>query len=115
MLATIRDDTWNMLNMQRITPNSKRWDYSDIPGGGTENIKNPPTRLKVTTTLEKTPTPTYVLHLSMLCYIKINTNVSPCHDDVTKLKHFPRYWAFVRESIGRRWIPFAMASKAELQ
>ena len=59
-----------MLNMQRITPNSKRWDYLDIPGGGTENIKNPSTRLKVTTTLEKTPTPTYVLHLSMLCYIK---------------------------------------------
>ena len=34
MLATIRDDTWNVLNMQLITPNSKRWNYSDIPGGG---------------------------------------------------------------------------------
>ena len=34
MLATIRDDAWNVLNMQHITPNSKRWDYSDIPGGG---------------------------------------------------------------------------------
>ena len=31
MLATIRDDTWNVFNMQHITPNSKRWDYSDIP------------------------------------------------------------------------------------
>ena len=24
----------NMLNTQRITPNLKRWDYSDIPDGG---------------------------------------------------------------------------------
>ena len=24
MLATIRDDTWNVLNMQHITPNSKK-------------------------------------------------------------------------------------------
>ena len=35
MLATIYDDTWNVLNMQHITPYSKRWDYSDISGGGT--------------------------------------------------------------------------------
>ena len=34
MLAAIRDDTWNVLNMQHIIANSKRWDYSDIPGGG---------------------------------------------------------------------------------
>ena len=34
MLALIHDDTWNVLNMQYITPNSKRLDYSDIPGGG---------------------------------------------------------------------------------
>ena len=39
MLATIRDDTWHMLNMQHITPNSKRWDYSDIPGGAHKKIK----------------------------------------------------------------------------
>ena len=32
---TIRDDTWNVLSMQRITSNSKRWDYLDIPGGVT--------------------------------------------------------------------------------
>ena len=31
---TIRADTWNVLNMQYITENLKRWDYSDIPGGG---------------------------------------------------------------------------------
>ena len=34
MLAIVRDDTWNVLNMQHKIPNSKRWDYSDIPGGG---------------------------------------------------------------------------------
>ena len=32
MLATIRDDKWNVLNMQHLTPNLKRWDHSDIPG-----------------------------------------------------------------------------------
>ena len=41
MLATVRDDTWNVLNMQHITLNSKRWDYPAIPGGGTEKIKGP--------------------------------------------------------------------------
>ena len=41
MLATIRDDTWNVLNMQHMTPNSKRWDYSDTPGGGHKKIKGP--------------------------------------------------------------------------
>ena len=41
MLATIHDDTWNMLNMQCITPNLKRWDYSDIPSGGHKNIEGP--------------------------------------------------------------------------
>ena len=45
MLATINDDTWNVFNMQHITPNvlnmqhiilnSKKWDYSNIPDGGT--------------------------------------------------------------------------------
>ena len=34
MLVTIRDDTWNMLNMQHLTQ-IWWWDYSDIPGGGT--------------------------------------------------------------------------------
>ena len=42
MMATIREDTWNVINMQHITPNSKRWDNSDIPGGGHKKIKGPP-------------------------------------------------------------------------
>ena len=33
MFVTIRDDTWYVLNMH-ITLYSKRWDYSDISGGG---------------------------------------------------------------------------------
>ena len=41
MLATIRDDTGNVLNMQHITPNPKRWDYWDIPGGGHKKIEGP--------------------------------------------------------------------------
>ena len=39
MLATVRDDTWNVFSMQHTTPNLKRWDYSDIPDGGNKNIK----------------------------------------------------------------------------
>ena len=31
MLATIRDDTRNALNIQHITRNSKRWDYYTDP------------------------------------------------------------------------------------
>ena len=41
MLAAIRDDTQNVLNIQHITPNSKRWDYSDTPGGGHKKTKGP--------------------------------------------------------------------------
>ena len=59
MLATIRDDTWNVFNMLYITPNSKKWDYSDIPSGGHKRFMVPPTWLKMATTLEKHPTPTH--------------------------------------------------------
>ena len=55
MLLTIHDDTWYVLNMH-ITPYSKRWDYSDISGGGHKILKDLPTWLKVATTLEKPPT-----------------------------------------------------------
>ena len=36
MLVAIRDDIWNVVNMQHTIPNSKRWDYSDIPDSGHE-------------------------------------------------------------------------------
>ena len=38
MVATSCDNKWNVFNIQHITPNSKRWDYSDILVGGTKNI-----------------------------------------------------------------------------
>ena len=62
MFATIRDDIWNVLNMQHITPISKRGDYSDIPGGVHKILKNPPTWLKVATILEKPTTPTHLAY-----------------------------------------------------
>ena len=34
MFAKISDDTCNVLNTQHIVLNSKRFDYSDIHGGG---------------------------------------------------------------------------------
>ena len=42
MLTTIRDDTWNVLNMQLLTLNSKRWDYSNIPSGGYKTLRTHP-------------------------------------------------------------------------
>ena len=53
--ATIRYDTWYVLNMQHITLNSKTLDYSDIPGGGHKRLKAPPVWLMMATTLEKPP------------------------------------------------------------
>ena len=58
MLATIHDGTWSVLNTQHITPNSERWDYSDIPGDSHKKIKGP-TWLKVATTLKKPLIPTH--------------------------------------------------------
>ena len=34
------------------------------------------------------------------------------HDDVIKWKNFLRYWPFVGESIGHRWIPLTKASES---
>ena len=41
MLATIRDATWNVPNIQHIIRRSKRWEYLDIPGNVIEKIKGP--------------------------------------------------------------------------
>ena len=57
MLATIRDDTWNALNIQHITPNSKRCDYSDIPGCGHKKIKGPAHVVEGGHHLRKAPNP----------------------------------------------------------
>ena len=57
MLATIPDDTWNMLNIQHIIPNSKRWIMQSSPVVAIHCLKDSPTWLKVATTLEKAPNP----------------------------------------------------------
>ena len=59
MLVTVCDDTWNVFNMQHTIPNSKKWNYSDIPVVAIKRLKNPPTWLKVVTTLEKPPPATH--------------------------------------------------------
>ena len=63
MLATIRDDTWNVLHMQHIILNTKRWDYWVIPVVAINRLKDLPTWLKVATTLEKPPTPTHEVNI----------------------------------------------------
>ena len=57
MLATIRDVTWNVLSMQHITLNSKRWNYSDTPGGGHKKIKRPALEVEGGHHLRKAPNP----------------------------------------------------------
>ena len=57
MFATIRDDTWIVLNMQHITPNSKRCDYSDYTGGGQQKIKGPAHMVEGGHHLRKAPNP----------------------------------------------------------
>ena len=57
MLDTIHDDTWNVLNMQYITQNLKKWDYSDIPGGGHKRIKGPAHVAEGDHHLRKAPNP----------------------------------------------------------
>ena len=58
MLATICDDTWNVPNIQHITPYSKTWDYSDIPRGGHKKIKEPTHVGEGGHHLRKAPAPT---------------------------------------------------------
>ena len=60
MLATIREDTQNVLHIQHITPNSKRWYHSDIPNGGHKQIKGAAHMVEGGTTLEKPPIPTHM-------------------------------------------------------
>ena len=69
MLATILDDTWNVLNMQHIIPNSKRWDYSDTPGGGHKKSKGPAHMVEGGHHLRKAHTHTF----SWLLYISGQT------------------------------------------
>ena len=56
MLVTIHDDKWNVLSMQHITKNSKRFDYSNIPGGGNK-ILGPAHMIEGGLHLRKAPSP----------------------------------------------------------
>ena len=64
MLATICDDTWNVLKMQHITPNSKRLDYSDIHSCGHKKIKGPNHTVEGGYHLRKAPNPHPRIHVS---------------------------------------------------
>ena len=57
MLTAIRDDTWNVLNLQHIALNPKRWNYSDIAGGGHKKIKWPAHKAEGGQYLRKDPNP----------------------------------------------------------
>ena len=47
-----------------------------------------------------------VMWAPQLYWVTHNLDAIPSyHDDVIKWKHFPRYWLFVREFTGHRWIP----------
>ena len=50
-----------------------------------------------------------------LCKLKAKCFAcSRAHDDIIKWKHVLRYWPFVREPIGHRWITHTKTSDAEL-
>ena len=49
-----------------------------------------------------------------LRFVFLDQVIPLAHDDVIKWKHFPRYWSFVGEFTGHRWIPLTHASDAEL-
>ena len=49
-----------MLNMQcTVTPNLKRWDYSDILHGGSEKIKGPANMVEAEHHVRKEPNPAH--------------------------------------------------------
>ena len=59
MLTTIRNDAWNVLNMQQWAhnPKLKEMGYSDIPGGGHKKIKGPTHKVEGGHHLRKAPNP----------------------------------------------------------
>ena len=68
LLLDYYHNKWNLLNMQRITISSKRWDYSDTHGG--EKIKGP-AHMVESTTLQKRPTPTHYGRTSVSQWEKV--------------------------------------------
>ena len=70
MLATISGDTSNVLNMQHVNLNSKRWDYSDSPGSGHKKMKGPAHTGH--TSFEKPQPPPSLNRLGFLTFVKLN-------------------------------------------
>ena len=58
--------------------------------------------------------PTGIKHVCFYLNNMYGVTLWPMHDGVIKWRHFPRYWPFVREFTGPRWIPHTKASDAEL-
>ena len=66
MLATIHNDTWNVLSMQHITPNLKDGIINLSSVVAIKRLKDLPTWLRMATTLEMLPTPTHLIPASDL-------------------------------------------------
>ena len=138
MLVTIRDDTWNALNAQHITLKSERWDYSDIPSGGHKRLKDPPTWLKLATTLKIPPPPsTPILPCIMTYNVDKMSTTRQFHysDDImsaitsqitggsivyptvqAQIKEntkAPRHWPLRGKFTGDRWNPRTKGQKRE--
>ena len=77
--------TKSLLNMQHIIPNLKRWDYSDIPGGGHKKIKGPTHMADGGHHLRKAPTLTDYREVSLpgfsniMGITRVNVYTVQCH------------------------------------
>ena len=56
----------------------------------------------------------HIVEAPVYKHIEAEWSIYELRDDVIKWKRFPRYWPFVRETTGHRWIPITKASDAEL-
>ena len=93
MLATIHEDTWKVLNMQHITPNSKSWDYSDMPGqpgGGWWRLKD-----------KRTHIPGWCLDGS--------------HQDPTPHPHLLRKKDLLQQEITMLWLPYLLRNNPHIK
>ena len=86
MLATIRDDTWNI---QHINPNSKRLDYSNIPGCGTWKDERTRHMVEGDLHLVKHPNPHHIHSYTVTLYVTWCYNRPPCPCNKTSCKKVP--------------------------
>ena len=77
MLTTICDDTWNVLNITaHKTQIRKDGIIQTPPLVAIKRLKDPPTWLKVVTTLERPPTPTHMAAYSSELFVSPYINGS---------------------------------------